>query len=199
MAVDFNYNNSIDAGTPAAAAEIQSNFADVLAWIKSYYQQEADTTAEIAAAITAADTSNVIDTAVQTAGATLSLNTLTAIPGMTVSWEAEANRLYRLDVANVNVLLDSTNGQRIGLTVRATGGGTETIVQTTSISNTLWSCVFCMGGSAFLTGLAGTVTYGSYLFRALLVGASGSPTGSLYAPSGGATGFMAVSDLGVAP
>lgn len=50
MATPFSYANTITAGTPIVAAEVQDNFDDLLDWIDTYYQQAADTTAEIAAA-----------------------------------------------------------------------------------------------------------------------------------------------------
>jgi microcystin-dependent protein len=43
MTVDFNYPYSISADTPAVAAEVQQNFAQLLSWIKTNYRQTDDT------------------------------------------------------------------------------------------------------------------------------------------------------------
>lgn len=43
MTVDFNYPYTISADTPAVAAQVQDNFADLLTWIKANYRQKDDT------------------------------------------------------------------------------------------------------------------------------------------------------------
>ena len=43
MSVDFNYPYQIAAGTAAVAGEVQSNFNDLLTWIKTNYRQIDDT------------------------------------------------------------------------------------------------------------------------------------------------------------
>jgi microcystin-dependent protein len=43
VTVDFNFPFSISADTPAVAAEVQTNFNDLLTWIKVNYRQKDDT------------------------------------------------------------------------------------------------------------------------------------------------------------
>ena len=43
MSVDFNYPYQIAANTPAVASEVQTNFNDLLTWIKTNYRQIDDT------------------------------------------------------------------------------------------------------------------------------------------------------------
>lgn len=196
MTVDFNYGNSIDAGTPAVASEVQENFDDVLAWIKSYFQQSAETTAEIAAAITTYRNGQILDSATQSASVVFTGGSYVAIPDMEVSWTATASNLYRIDIANVNIQIPATDGILCTLAARATSSGTPELIQTVSVSDSTRATLWVLGGSAFITGISGAASYSAFLRQSLLVGASGSANATLYAPSGGATGKMYVTDLG---
>ena len=125
MATPFSYPNNITAGTPAVAAEVQDNFDDLLDWIDSYYQQTADTTAEIAAAI-AANGGPVAFAECSAAVATgsITLDTKFAIPGLTATWTADPTHIYRIDVEQIAWLFSAgTTSHRHAVIVSDSASG----------------------------------------------------------------------------
>ena len=198
MAVDFNYSNSIDAGTPAAAGEIQGNFADLLAWIKSYYQQEADATAGTDAAIANYNPTRVLDWSRAAGGVGWAIDTSVALPGLQVSWTAEASHLYRIDVQTNQLQFGWTAGMVAELRVGSTVSVLDAAVARTTFASTSASSNFLLSGSEFVSGISGATTYFASLYRYFMPGADESPVPGATCFSG-TSGHIVVSDLGVAP
>lgn len=207
MATPFSYANTITAGTPMVAAEVQGNFDDIADHLDTYYQQTADTTAEIAAAI-AANPGGAILVGWGTApvnGSPVGNSFVAVDVGPPVTWTATTDHIYMVVYHGFLLQLSTAAdyGYRQAYISRALNGGPGSIVWRTTTETVTTSSAggsatrpanrdISMDSSFFLTGLSGSTTL---QLEVQTFCSTGSPTDSMLTLNG----YVAVFDLGEAP
>ena len=188
MATDFNYANTITAATPAVAAEVQDNFDDVLTWIKAYYQQTLDTTAEIAAAIAAQP--GTLGTATMSAAITAMTEAdgLTDVPGLSVTFTAEVTHLYRYSMGGRII---GSSGTTSPFRIRAKINNIDFFDR--YFDDAVDGLSNVSGGIVYQTGISGSTTV---KVQVQIYGAGGF---TLDLNDAGTAVMLVVEDLGVAP
>ena len=193
MATPFSYANSITAATPAVAAEVQDNFDDLLDWISAYYQQTADTTAEIAAAIAAQP--GVLGTATQSAGIDPLVNGVVQdVPGLSVTFTAEATHLYKYSLGGVILALALSETAPWRLSFQLGPSGSAQLAHALFVPGSGTGAGYNYVNPCFVyqTGISGSTTVkGAIIWD--------SSTGSGNATVSNFNAVLTVEDLGVAP